>query len=166
MKDKSIEEIRDYLKQRIEQEKIQIELDRNTNLVKLFNWLENKEYILEMNTERYLTVYQMDMENNPEVKDGKWVGRKIIDSYSLMCDCAKDEDEMENLSMHRQFKNDKSNYFKQDGKFWNAEDLKELQECDKNKFMMIKSLHDQTQKKFKEILSEYYQTVKQKCANL
>jgi len=33
----------------------------------------------------------MDLESKPQEKDGKWVGRKIIDSYSLMCDYVKEE---------------------------------------------------------------------------
>ena len=163
MENKTIEEIRDYLAKRIEEDRIQKELDKNTNLVKLFNWLEDKEYILEMNSERYLTVYQMDLESKPQEKDGKWVGRKIIDSYSLMCDYVKEEDDvMESLSMNRQFKNDKSTYFTQEGKFWNPEDLKKLQECGKGKFMMIKSLHDQTQRNFKEMLSIQYEAIRTK----
>lgn len=161
MENKSIEEIREYLAKRVEEDRIQKELDKNTNLVKLFNWLEGKEYILEMSSERYLTVYQMDMGSNPQVKDGKWVGRIIIDSYSLMCDYAKEvEDEMETLSMHRCFKNDKSTYFTQEGKFWSDTDLEKLQECGKDKFMMIKSLHDQTQRNFKDTLFEYYETIR------
>lgn len=158
MEDKSIEEIREYLSKRIEEERIQKELEKNTNLTNLFNWLEDKEYILEMDSDRYLTVYQMDLESKPKLKDNKFVGRKIIDSYSLMCDYAKnEEDEMESLSMHRQFKNDKSTYWAQEGKFWNAEQFKKLQECSKEDFIGIKNLHHQTQRDFKETLLKYYE---------
>ena len=163
MENKTTEEIQEYLAKRIKEDKLKEELERENSLSKMLNWLGDKEYILEMGSERMFTIYQMDISSEVTTKEGKWVGRKIIDSYTLICDYAKeDEDDIERLSLSRQFKNEKSTYFIKDGKFWHSGDFEKLQEFPKERFLNIKSFHKVTQKTFRNILTEYYEDSRHK----
>lgn len=161
MENLTTEEIREYLTNRIKQDSEKEKLEKNSKLRDLSAWLEGKEYILECAYLKHISVYKMDLSSEVRIKQGKFVGRKILESFSLMSrPLENDEDNLENLSISREIENEKAVYFSQEGKFWNDGALVNLYESNEDFFNEVKELHTEVQSKLNLILKETYKKFK------